>query len=77
MHLEDIVLRRTLLAMLGMLDRALLVELAKLCGDALGWSDLFEIRRFGVGDDMFHFYKVVNGLEYLSHVIRKNRNKPK
>ncbi|MCC7119624.1 MAG: glycerol-3-phosphate dehydrogenase/oxidase [Anaerolineales bacterium] len=37
-HLDDLILRRTLLAMLGRVDRAALVELADVLGEALGWN---------------------------------------
>jgi glycerol-3-phosphate dehydrogenase len=37
-HLDDLVLRRTLLAYLGQLTRPLLEELADYLGQALGWS---------------------------------------
>ena len=40
--------------------------------DSMEWEDLYEIRRFGVGDDMFHFKKVIHGLELLSHKLRQN-----
>ncbi len=38
MHLEDFVLRRSSLGMLGFVTRPLLVELSEIIGDALGWS---------------------------------------
>ena len=38
-HLDDVVLRRSLTAMLGQLSRPFLVELADVVGDELGWSD--------------------------------------
>ena len=38
-RLADIVLRRTTLAMAGALNRENLEEIARLAGDALGWSD--------------------------------------
>ena len=37
-RLDDLLLRRSLIAMLGELTRELLLELAELCADALGWS---------------------------------------
>lgn len=37
-HLEDFVLRRSSLAMLGLVTRSLLVELSEVIGDALGWN---------------------------------------
>ena len=37
-RLDDLLLRRTLIAMLGDLTSGLLVELAGICADALGWS---------------------------------------
>jgi glycerol-3-phosphate dehydrogenase len=37
-HLDDLVLRRTLLAYLGQLTRPLLVELSIALGDSLGWD---------------------------------------
>jgi glycerol-3-phosphate dehydrogenase len=37
-HLEDLLLRRTLLAKLGQLTPKLIEELAEIAGDALGWS---------------------------------------
>jgi len=37
-HLDDLLLRRTLLAMLGKLNREALVEAAEIMGEALGWS---------------------------------------
>jgi glycerol-3-phosphate dehydrogenase len=37
-HLDDFILRRSLLAMLGRLTRPLLEELAGLMGETLGWS---------------------------------------
>ncbi|HET7144447.1 MAG TPA: FAD-dependent oxidoreductase, partial [Anaerolineales bacterium] len=37
-HLDDIVLRRTMLAMLGRLSKDKIVELADVLGDSLGWS---------------------------------------
>jgi len=37
-HLDNVVLRRTLLALLGQLDRALLEEIAGILAEALGWS---------------------------------------
>lgn len=39
MHLSDLVIRRTLLAMRGELTSAALQELAEVAGAALGWSD--------------------------------------
>ena len=38
-HLNDLVLRRTNIAKLGMLTRPLLVELADILAETLGWSD--------------------------------------
>jgi glycerol-3-phosphate dehydrogenase len=38
-HLDDLLLRRTLLAMLGHLTRGNLQEIAGLLGEALGWSE--------------------------------------
>ena len=38
-RLDDLVLRRSLIAMLGQLNRELLIELAEICAGALGWSD--------------------------------------
>jgi glycerol-3-phosphate dehydrogenase len=38
-HLDDLILRRTLLGYLGQLTRPLLEELAGMLGDALGWTD--------------------------------------
>ncbi len=37
-HLDDLVLRRTLLAYLGQLTRPLLEELADRLGESLGWD---------------------------------------
>ena len=37
-HLDDLVLRRTLLAYLGQLTRPLVVELSFALGDCLGWD---------------------------------------
>jgi glycerol-3-phosphate dehydrogenase len=37
-HLDDLVLRRTLLAYLGQLTRPLIVELSLALGDSLGWD---------------------------------------
>jgi len=37
-HLDDLILRRTLLAYLGLLNRPLLEQLADWLGEALGWS---------------------------------------
>jgi glycerol-3-phosphate dehydrogenase len=37
-HLDDLVLRRTLLALLGQLDRALLEEIASIVSEVLDWS---------------------------------------
>jgi len=37
-RLDDLLLRRTLLAMLGQLSRPLLAELAEICAATLGWS---------------------------------------
>lgn len=33
--------------------------------DKQGWEDNYEIRRHGVGDDIFHFKNVIYGLEYI------------
>lgn len=38
-HLDDLILRRTLLAYLGRLDRSLLEQMAQWTGEALGWSE--------------------------------------
>jgi len=45
--------------------------------DTLGWKDHFELRRYGVGDNMFHFCKVINGMEMLSHALRRKYAEPK
>lgn len=37
-HLSDLVMRRTLLAIRGRVDDAVLAEMADVCADALGWS---------------------------------------
>ena len=37
-HLDDIVLRRTMLAMLGQLTKDSIVELAEILGESLGWD---------------------------------------
>jgi glycerol-3-phosphate dehydrogenase len=37
-HLDDLILRRTMLAMLGQLSRAGLDDLAEISADALGWT---------------------------------------
>lgn len=37
-HLSDLVMRRTLLAILGHIDDAVLAEMADVCAEALGWS---------------------------------------
>jgi glycerol-3-phosphate dehydrogenase len=37
-HLQDVILRRTLLAMLGHLSKAGIEELAEVVGDTLGWN---------------------------------------
>ena len=37
-HLDDLLLRRTMLAMLGKLSRESVLECAGLLGDAFGWS---------------------------------------
>ena len=39
-HLDDLLLRRTMLAMLGHLDRAAVDELAEVLGETLGWDEL-------------------------------------
>ena len=39
MHLDDMILRRSLMAMLGEVSGALLVELADIVGQVLGWSE--------------------------------------
>jgi len=38
-HLDDLLLRRSMLAMLGQLTRPAVEELAQVAGDALGWSE--------------------------------------
>jgi glycerol-3-phosphate dehydrogenase len=38
-HLDDLVLRRTLLAYLGQLTRPLVVELSITLGDSIGWDE--------------------------------------
>lgn len=38
-HLDDLILRRTLLAYLGKLRRSLLEELADICAEVLGWDN--------------------------------------
>jgi glycerol-3-phosphate dehydrogenase len=38
-HLDDLILRRTMLAMLGQLTRPALTELADVLGESLGWSE--------------------------------------
>lgn len=38
-HLDDVILRRTLIGMLGQTSASLVKELADIVGDALGWSD--------------------------------------
>jgi glycerol-3-phosphate dehydrogenase len=38
-HLDDLVLRRSMLAMLGRLTRAMIDELAKVLGNTLGWTE--------------------------------------
>ncbi len=37
-HLDDLILRRTIVALLGQLSRGILEELAEVSGQALGWS---------------------------------------
>ena len=37
-HLDDLLLRRTMLAMLGRLTKDVIVELADVLGDSLGWG---------------------------------------
>jgi glycerol-3-phosphate dehydrogenase len=37
-HLDDVILRRTMLAMLGQLTRPVLDELADIVGESLGWE---------------------------------------
>ncbi|MFH1523696.1 MAG: glycerol-3-phosphate dehydrogenase C-terminal domain-containing protein, partial [Chloroflexota bacterium] len=37
-HLDDLLLRRTLLGYLGQLTRPLIEQMAEWCGDALGWD---------------------------------------
>jgi glycerol-3-phosphate dehydrogenase len=37
-HLDDLILRRTMLAKLGQLSPALIEEIGRAAGDALGWS---------------------------------------
>ncbi len=39
MHLADLILRRTLMAILGEISLGLIVELSHVVGDELGWSD--------------------------------------
>jgi glycerol-3-phosphate dehydrogenase len=39
LHLDDVILRRTPMALLGQLNVGLLAELAAILGDALGWPD--------------------------------------
>lgn len=39
--------------------------------DALGWQDSFEIRRHGVGENMYGFRKVIHGIEYLSDRLKQ------
>jgi len=41
-HLDDLLLRRTMLAYHGQLTRPLVEELAKIIGEALGWSEAYE-----------------------------------
>ena len=38
-HLEDLILRRTLIAMLGEISLGLINELSHVVGDELGWSE--------------------------------------
>jgi glycerol-3-phosphate dehydrogenase len=38
-HLDDLVLRRSLLAYLGHLNRPLIAELATIVAEVVGWSD--------------------------------------
>jgi glycerol-3-phosphate dehydrogenase len=38
LHLEDVILRRTMLALLGEITRERLDELAQVLGDSLGWN---------------------------------------
>jgi glycerol-3-phosphate dehydrogenase len=38
LHLDDLLLRRTMLAMLGSLSKDMIVDLADVLGDSLGWS---------------------------------------
>jgi glycerol-3-phosphate dehydrogenase len=38
MRLDDLLLRRTMLAMLGRLTKEIVLELADILGDSLGWS---------------------------------------
>ncbi len=40
LHLDDLLLRRTLLAYLGQLNRSLAEQMSDWLGDALGWDDL-------------------------------------
>jgi glycerol-3-phosphate dehydrogenase len=42
-HLDDLILRRSMLAMLGQINRARLTELAACLGDALGWDQTQKI----------------------------------
>jgi len=39
--------------------------------DPSGHIDLFELGRHGIGSDMFHFSKVIHGVENLSVLMRK------
>ena len=38
-HLDDLILRRSLMAYLGHLNRPLIDELANILGEVLGWND--------------------------------------
>ena len=38
--------------------------------DAKPWSNIFEIRRLGITDDMFQFLKVINGVEHFSRLLK-------
>jgi glycerol-3-phosphate dehydrogenase len=56
-HLDDIILRRTLIGMLGELTPALLDELADIAAAALGWDDArrqSELERVRSGFAAFH-----------------------
>jgi peptidoglycan/xylan/chitin deacetylase (PgdA/CDA1 family) len=38
--------------------------------DKVAWNDLFEIRRYAVGQDMVQFRKALYGVEYLSDLLQ-------